>query len=209
MKIVIFGATGGAGRELMTRALAAGHEVTAVARDPASITTGHDKLRVVTGDVGDAGAVAAAIAGQDAVVCTVGPRPGTPPGTLISGAVRHILAGMAQHEVRRFVFVSGLMQTDARHLGFFKRTGIKLFRALNRALYDDKVIAEQAVRASSGDWVIVRPPSFGAVTPRGRFRIGVDLDVKLSKMANADVADALLAALTDAQHTRTVVEISY
>ena len=71
------------------------------------------------------------------------------------------------------------------------------------------MIAEQAVRESSGDWVIVRPPSFGAVAARGRFRIGVDLDVKLSKMANADVADALLAALTDAEHTRKVVEISY
>lgn len=53
MKIVVFGATGGAGRELVSQALQAGHEVTAVARDPASVSVRHERLTVVQGDVGE------------------------------------------------------------------------------------------------------------------------------------------------------------
>jgi putative NADH-flavin reductase len=66
MKLVVFGATGGAGRHVVEQALAAGNEVTAVARDPSRVRA-RERLRVVPGDVGDAASVAAAIAGQDAV----------------------------------------------------------------------------------------------------------------------------------------------
>ena len=114
-----------------------------------------------------------------------------------------------QHGVRRFVLASGLMVGAARGMNVLQRTGVAIFRAMNRALYRDKVLAENEVRGSAGEWVIVRPPVFGEVAARGTYRIGVDLDVKLRKMSNADVAAALLSALTDDKHLRQAVEISY
>ncbi|MGC2637567.1 MAG: NAD(P)H-binding protein, partial [Acidobacteriaceae bacterium] len=73
MKIVVFGASGGTGQELLKQGVAAGHEVTAFVRDPKSVTGG-ERLRVVVGDARDAKAVALAIAGQDAVLSALGAR---------------------------------------------------------------------------------------------------------------------------------------
>src|SRR5438876_5259898 len=140
MKIVVFGATGAAGRHLVDQALAAGHEVTAVAREPSRVEARHQRLHVLAGDVADAESVARAVAGQDVVISVVGPSRGAPAGTVISGAARHILEGMRRHGVRRLVFTSGLMVGEARGVGLVLRLGMAIFRRLDGALYRDKVI---------------------------------------------------------------------
>lgn len=74
MKLLVFGATGGTGRQLVQQALAQGHVVTAFARDPAKVTPPHDNLSVVKGDILEPATVDAAVAGQDAVVSALGIR---------------------------------------------------------------------------------------------------------------------------------------
>lgn len=158
---------------------------------------------------GKADSVARALEGAEGVVLSVGPRPGTPPGTLISDATRYVLEGMRRHGVRRLVLVSGLMVGEGRGLSALQRLGLSLYRTMNRALYLDKVKAERLVQDSDLSWTIVRPPLFGEVEPRRQYRLGVDLDAKLVKMANHDVATAVLAALTEAQYERKALELSY
>lgn len=75
MRLVVFGATGGTGRQLVEQALTQGHIVTAFVRDPAKVSTKHEKLRIVQGDMLRSESVEAAIAGQDAVVSALGIRP--------------------------------------------------------------------------------------------------------------------------------------
>ena len=72
MKLLVFGATGGTGREIVARALAQGHVVTVFVRNPAAISTKHDHLKLVQGNVLDYASVEAAIQGQDAVVSALG-----------------------------------------------------------------------------------------------------------------------------------------
>ena len=74
MKVLVFGATGGTGRQLVQQALERGHAVTAFARDPAKIRLTHDDLRVVRGDVLKTDTVEAAVVGQDAVLSALGTR---------------------------------------------------------------------------------------------------------------------------------------
>jgi putative NADH-flavin reductase len=74
MKLVIFGATGGTGRALVEQALAQGHDVTALVRNPAKMITRNEKLKVVKGNVTDCHSVGAAVAGQDAVFSALGVR---------------------------------------------------------------------------------------------------------------------------------------
>ncbi|MFL6299093.1 MAG: NAD(P)-dependent oxidoreductase [Terriglobales bacterium] len=74
MKLLIFGATGGTGRQLVDQALAQGHEVTAFVRNPAKMPTEHEKLKVVKGNVKDCHSVGAAVASQDAVFSALGVR---------------------------------------------------------------------------------------------------------------------------------------
>ena len=47
MNLVVFGATGGTGRCVVEQALASGHDVTAVVRDPEGLPLRHERLRVV------------------------------------------------------------------------------------------------------------------------------------------------------------------
>src|SRR6184192_3914939 len=72
MKLLILGATGGTGRALVVQALAQGHVVTALARNPAKIKTGHANLRVLRGDILDYASIEAAVDGQDAVLSALG-----------------------------------------------------------------------------------------------------------------------------------------
>ncbi len=74
MKLLIFGATGGTGRQIVEQALQQGHEVTAFVRNPAKMTTQHEKLKIVKGNIMDCHSVGAAVAGQDAVFSALGVR---------------------------------------------------------------------------------------------------------------------------------------
>lgn len=210
MKVIVFGATGGTGSQLVARALELGHEVTAFARRPEAVTTQHERLRVAKGDAMDAASVAGAIAGQDVVLSALGPSKGAPVGTLISTGTRNILAGMKQHGVRRFVFESGVMVGEGRGLGAVSGVIMRLFRALNRKLYEDKVIAEREVRESGLDWIIVRPPALIRSPAKGEYRAGPDLDAKLTRpVSHADVADLMVKVGTDRARKGETLEISY
>jgi len=72
MRLVVFGATGKIGKEIVKQALAQGHEVTAFLRDPAKMTLAHGDLKIMTGDIYEFTAVTQAIQGQDAVICSLG-----------------------------------------------------------------------------------------------------------------------------------------
>src|SRR5579864_2671660 len=75
MKILIFGATGGTGRQLVEQALAQGHTVTAFARDPNKVALKHPNLRVAQGNMLQPASIEAAVARQDAVLSALGVRP--------------------------------------------------------------------------------------------------------------------------------------
>jgi putative NADH-flavin reductase len=74
MKLLIFGATGATGRQLVEQALEQGHEVTAFVRSPAKVTTKHERLKLVKGNIMDCHSVGAAVAGQDAIFSALGVR---------------------------------------------------------------------------------------------------------------------------------------
>lgn len=72
MKIALIGATGYVGSAVLTEALARGHQVVALARDPAKLSP-RPGLTVVRADVYDAAAVTAAVTGVDAVISAFNP----------------------------------------------------------------------------------------------------------------------------------------
>ena len=72
MKLVIFGATGTVGTQVVQQALDQGHTVKAFVRDLAKLNIQHPHLSFAQGDVMNATAVEQAIQGQDAVICVLG-----------------------------------------------------------------------------------------------------------------------------------------
>ncbi|MBI1277529.1 MAG: NAD(P)H-binding protein [Anaerolineaceae bacterium] len=71
MNIVVFGSTGGTGKEIVKQALHAGHHVRAAARTPSKMTVTHPNLQVFQADLYDLESVTKAVAGTDAVLSAV------------------------------------------------------------------------------------------------------------------------------------------
>ncbi|MFI6869857.1 NAD(P)-dependent oxidoreductase [Nocardia sp. NPDC050406] len=197
MRICVFGANGPTGRLLTEQALAAGHRVAAVTRRPESFPLHHDRLDVIGADVFDPAAVAAAVAGSDAVASTLGVPFGKEPITTYSRGVGNIAAAMSAHGVRRLAVVTS-SAVDPHHYpdaGFLFNRVMQPYvtRVLGKTLYDDMRRMENLVRATDLDWTIVRPSGlydlpevtdYAMVEGRadGRFTARVDLAAVLLRV---------------------------
>ncbi|MCX5379005.1 NAD(P)-dependent oxidoreductase [Streptomyces sp. NBC_00091] len=204
MKITVFGATGGVGREVVRQALGAGHEVTAVVRDPARLDVpAHDRLRVaVVADLTDEDALVPVLAGREAVVSALGPANNKQARlTPIAGpALRAIVSAMDRAGVSRLSAVSAApLAPDAPEDGALVRWVVyPLLRRALRDLYADLAVMEAAIGASRAQWTVVRPPRLLNRPRTGTYRRALDANVPGGKViARADVADALLTTLTD------------
>jgi putative NADH-flavin reductase len=111
MQIALFGATGGTGRQVLDQALASGHTVTALVRDPARIEA-RSGLSVLCGDVLDQEATSRCIQGSAAVICVLGSGVGTAP--VEAQGTQRILDAMKSNGVRRLVAVTSLGVGDSR-----------------------------------------------------------------------------------------------
>ncbi len=190
MHLAVFGGTGHTGRHLLDQALAQGHTVTALARDPRGLAT-HERLRPVAGDVRDADVVKQVIAGSDAVLSALGQRRWG--STVCTDGMRTILPAMQAHGVERLIAVSGYGVADSRHRNLY----VAIARVAIRSLMRDKEGMEELIRASATTWTIVRPALLTGGPHTGRYRTGADLRLTItSKISYADVADFMLAQLT-------------
>jgi putative NADH-flavin reductase len=209
MKLLIFGATGGTGRELLKQALHQGHHVVAFARNPAKIREFQNaNLQVVRGDVLDSAAVEVAVAGQEAVISTLGA--GAKRSTLREDGTRNIVKAMEKTGVRRLICQSSLGVGDSRaNLPFFtKHIIVSVFL---RHAFADHERQEAVVKQSSLDWTIVRPPHLKDGPRTGVYRHGfpiTDRQIK-GRISRADVADFMLKQLTDDLYLHQTPGVSY
>ena len=198
MNITVFGATGGTGTALVEQALAAGHEVTAVVRDPARMKVApHPRLRVVTADVMDPASIAPALAGTDAAVNTVGPH-GLGRTTIQQDSVRSILQAMHQAGARRLLHVSGSSTVDDGESWYMRFPVKPLARAtfLGNSCTDMRG-AESLIRASDMDWTIFRPPALNSKPARG-YRTAIDRNLPHGfSVTRADLAACMVAMLPE------------
>ncbi|MFJ7244875.1 NAD(P)-dependent oxidoreductase [Kitasatospora sp. NPDC098652] len=98
MRITVFGATGNVGRRVVAEALARGHEVTAVVRNPAKPHGLPPTVTLAVGDADEPADVARIAAGQDLVVTATRPAPGREHE--LAATTRGLLAGLAGTGVR-------------------------------------------------------------------------------------------------------------
>jgi uncharacterized protein YbjT (DUF2867 family) len=195
MKVLVLGATGGTGQLIVHDALEKGHSVVALVRSKARAPDlpGAD---IIEGDARDEGALMRALDGCDAVVSSLGT--GLSPVSevsLLTEATQALVPAMKRSGVRRLICISALGVGDSRgHGGFvFDRIFMPL---LLRHAYKDKGRQEAAIRASSLDWVIVRPGMLTNGPTRGSVRALVDLaSVNGGKVSRGDVAHFVVEQL--------------
>jgi uncharacterized protein YbjT (DUF2867 family) len=198
LRLLVVGATGGTGRELVAQALERGHEVTALARDPAALRIEHARLRAMRGDVLDPASLDLAVHGQDAVLCALGHRHFYPPSRILSDGTRNLIGAMEAHGVRRFVCETSLGIGDsAGRMGLYY--SVIVIPLVLPFYYWDKARQERVIAESRVPWVIVRPAALQNRARRGVRRHGPGVGSLLLTRAipRADVAAFMLDQLTD------------
>ncbi|MFG2940878.1 NAD(P)-dependent oxidoreductase [Streptomyces sp. NPDC048282] len=209
MHLTVFGATGGIGREIVRQALASGHQVTAVVRDPAGLTVTGSGLEVVRADLTDPETIRPAVAGRDAVLSGLGARARKDAG-VATRLTRTVLAAMEAEQVRRLLVVSAAPVGPQPQAGLLDRAALGVVSAILKDIYVDLGEMEAELARSGTDWTSVRPPRLqnkpltgtyrtviGGFPPKGRF------------IGRADVAHAMLAMITDEGTVKQGVGVAY
>lgn len=210
MRILIVGATGGTGRELVKQGLERGHEVTAFARRPEAVAVRHENLRVARGDVMDPASVAAAMAGQEAVLSALGHKRWFYPTRILSQGTANLLDAMAKQGVRRFVCETSLGVGESWwRLGLYYTLFVIPF--ILPLYYWDKNRQERIVRASAADWILVRPGALNNGRKRGVYRHGrhVGNPIWTVRISRADTADFMLNQLADDTYLRAAPGVAW
>ena len=207
MRLAVLGATGRIGQHVLEWALDSGHQVTALARNPQSLTAAAG-LTTLTGDATDSAAVAELVTGADAVLSALGPRGAKSPA-LLASAGQNIVAGMTAAGVRRLVCVSAagaFIQGDPDSGAIVKTI---LPRVLAKPFADVREM-EAVIGASGLDWTLVRASRLVNSGLTGRYRVRPDYPPQGGgKISRSDVAHFMSAVLTEASWIRSRPALAY
>ncbi|HKM59985.1 MAG TPA: SDR family oxidoreductase [Candidatus Bathyarchaeia archaeon] len=209
MKIVVFGASGGTGKQLVEQALVAGYEVVVYVRNPSKLNVSHEHLTVIQGELSDAALIETAVKGTGAVLSALGPRGGSKNKPLTQG-MRNIIAAMKNQGVRRLIMTSTLSAKDSKDKPDFRtKAMVNLVKTTMHAAYEDIVSVAETVRASDLEWTIVRLAILNNKPKSGKVKVGyVGTGEVGTQISRADIADFMLKQIEDTKYLREAPAIS-
>jgi putative NADH-flavin reductase len=196
LKLAILGATGSVGRQIVSQALDAGHELTVLVRS-AQPGQFDERVAVVQGDATDPAAVDRTIAGSAAVLSALGHTKGSS-HDLLARASSNVISAMRAHGIQRLVVLAPATLSDPedRRGPFYRFVGFVMPVGMGVVTRDHDAQA-RLVKESGLDWTIVRGPGFFTDRPRtGRYQAGPITPGAGMGMSRADLAEFMLAAAT-------------
>ncbi len=193
MKILLIGATGGTGREILPRLLSLGHTVTAPVRRVEAVTTTHERLIVMSGSVLDPDLMDRAVQGQDAVLSAFGPR-SLKKDDIQEVMMRNLVSAMTKHGVKRLINLSAWGAQDSQKA--ISLLQIFLQKVLLCNIFADKKRGEKILFASALDYVNVCPGRLLNKPARGSVKVSADGSGVKHSMTRADLAQWMVEQLT-------------
>ena len=207
MKLVVLGATGGTGLEIVRQAVDRGHQVTAIVRSPERLKPFNGGITIRQGDLLNSHELAEAIRGSDAILSAFGPR--VPIAKTDANLLRNfsttLTTAMSHAGVKRVIVISTAF--------LFKDSLIPPTYLFGRLFFPGVVIdassMEHTMMKSNLDWTIVRPPQLTDNGRTGRYRLRVGHLPRFGfKISRADVADAFLKAIVSPAAIQRVLGVS-
>jgi uncharacterized protein YbjT (DUF2867 family) len=211
MRVLVIGASGKTGHEVVRQALAVGHKVTAFVRDPSRLQVRDPRLPVVRGDARSVDDLRRALAGQDAVISTLGgsaknamisPLGGKPRDGVMEGSTAALIEAAGEAGVRRVVMMSTFMLAPNFRWGILKPAAL-YYKGMN----DDKRAGEEVLKRSPLDWTIVYATKLTDGERSGRERLVpvTEIVTPRSNVSRSDAAAFLLARLDDDASIRKAI----
>ena len=211
MKISVIGGTGRIGRLVVEQALAAGHDVTVLVRDPQKLGPIAERVRVIPGSVSDPAAVRDGVAGAEAVISALGPDGNTADQVVaLRDGMRTLIEAMREQGVRRIVNLSGAaIDAPGDHKPVVDRLASRIVRLVSGHVVAAKQAEFDELLASGLVWVAVRPPLVTDGPHTGRYRSGLDVLHPGARISRADIADFMLAQAAEPTFAQTAPFICY
>jgi len=207
MRILIFGASGATGHELVKQALTYDHLITAFVRNPSKLNLKNKNLEIVQGDVKDYASVENAIEGHDAVLSALGVSKPLKKDPVVIEGIKNILQAMEKLNIKRFIYLSFLAVGQGR-----KDAGFLIKHVISRIVHneiEDHEEKEALIKASNLEWTIIHPPKLTNGVKRGIYRIGENIKSTsfLATLSRAGLADFMMKQLNDNRFLRKTVRI--
>jgi putative NADH-flavin reductase len=206
MRVLVLGATGGIGMEIVKQAVARGHEVTALARSPERLRPFESSIRTIRGDPLNQSTLEGALEGQEAVLSGFGPRVPIAKNehTLLTRFGSALVAAMRRAEVSRLIVVSTAF--------LFRGTVFPPTHLVGRLFFPtvvtDATAMEETIEQSGLDWTIVRPPRLTDKPHTRRYRVE---EGRLPRfgfgISRADVADYMISAMEEHRSSQAIVGV--
>jgi putative NADH-flavin reductase len=193
MKLLVLGATGSTGQQIVSQAIERGHSVTAFVRAPDALSRFGDRIVVIRGNLLSSSELQRVLEGQDAALSAFGPRLplSKADATLLQRFAVALTSGMLQAGIRRVVVESTAF--------LFKDSIIPPTYLIGRLFFGgivrDACEMENVFRKSELDWTIVRPPRLTDKPRSGKYRVEEGRLPRFGfTISRADVADFMIKA---------------
>jgi putative NADH-flavin reductase len=209
-KIIVFGATGDTGKQVVEQGLLAGYQVTAIVRNPDALVLKHPLLKIIKGDVFQPTTFEEALRGQDVVVSCLGIQKRRPT-TVYSEGLGNIIKGMTKENIHRLICISaGAVVVPPKSSFVIRFVTKNILQRIFKYVYSDMLIMEKIVAESNLDWTIIRAPWLRDTKLTGIYRTAVNEHLQNpSKISRADLAHYIIHHLNDEKPFKSLVQISY
>ncbi len=213
MNIAIFGASGGSGKLLTERCLAAGYRVSALVRTPEKFAYA-DRVRIIKGSAFDAAPVAETLRGADAVFSALGAKSPFKKEDVLQRAIPLMVAAMQAHGPRRLIAVgsAGALGSSMDRQPAIGQWLVKkiVYKHLLKYPVEEQIAQYRDLSASDLDWTMVLPPVLVNLPGRGRYRIdGDSLPLFGALISRADVVDFMMKELVTPRWVRRGVYVTW
>ena len=199
-RVLVFGATGGTGKQLVQQSLSLGYKVTAFVRNPARLKISDNNLSVLKGDVLNAKDVEKAVKDHDVVLSALGSKPFKKP--ICADAIRNIVFAMKKSQ--RLIVESAYGARDSK-----KTIYAKILCFMLKSVMNDKSKMEEIILKSNLDYIIVRPTILTNGAKTSQYRIG-DVEIKrFPRISRVDVADFMTKSIEGNQQINNILTITY
>jgi putative NADH-flavin reductase len=206
MQLLVFGASGGTGRNVVRQALDRDIGVTVFVRKAGSFAAERG-LEIIEGDVGDATAVAAAVAPHSLVISTLGVSTPLKADPVVCAGIDHIVRAMLVGGPRRLIYLSFIGVPDSRHAAGPLLRYVAQF-PLRHEIADHE-LKERRIATSALQWTIVRAPKLTDGVRTGTYRAGESITAPsfFPRLSRADVAEFIVNEAVTPRFSQRVVRL--
>ncbi|XP_072520830.1 flavin reductase (NADPH)-like [Salminus brasiliensis] len=216
MKIAVLGATGQTGQQLVSQALQQGHIVTAIVRNPEKLTTAHDNLKVVEGNIFSEDSLKPHFKDQDAVMSCLGFPPSVLGGvTGYTESMTATLGAMREARVNRIITMTSWYtepNSGSKASFFVRNMLLPMIRSVLSNMYE---MEQHLQKTEDINWTVIRPPGLKNIpVTENKFLTHEGCYVPDEKgypigqtISRADVARFMLSQLTNSSWIKKAVAI--